>query len=65
MGTFSFEGFRVETAPPDAVPRCPACSEDLDVLWLKTQGTGFIEQKQVIMCPHCRAFLGYGAVSMG
>ena len=64
MGRTEFEGMKIEEAPPDAIPKCPHCKEDLRKIWIKTKGLGFIEQKQIILCPHCRAFLGYGTFSL-
>jgi len=29
------------------------------------KGMGIVEQKQIILCPHCHAFLGYGTFSVG
>ncbi len=55
---------KVEDAPDDVLPICPHCHKELETLWIKTKGLGIIEQKQIILCPHCRAFLGYGCVSV-
>jgi hypothetical protein len=66
MGIFKFEGgMEIKPAPDDAIPKCPFCKEELREIWIKTKGSGFLEQKQVIMCPQCRAFLGYGSYSVG
>lgn len=51
---------QVEEAPEDALPKCPSCSRDLDTIWVKTKGLGIVQQKQVIMCPHCRVCSGTG-----
>jgi hypothetical protein len=51
MATFSFEGIAIEEAPKAVVPKCPKCERRLDRIWIKTKGTGFVEQKQIIMCP--------------
>ena len=59
MGLTEFGGMRIEKAPEDAVPICPHCKGELRTVWIKTKGLGIIGQKQVLMCPHCRAFLGY------
>lgn len=53
-------GMQVEEAPEDALPKCPSCSRDLDTIWVKTKGLGIVQQKQVIMCPHCRVCSGTG-----
>jgi hypothetical protein len=29
-------------------------------VWYKAKGIGGLAQKQILMCPHCRALLGYG-----
>ncbi len=50
-----------EKAPDHVVPKCPYCKAELTKVWLKTKGTGFIGQNQIMMCPHCETFLGYGA----
>ena len=42
-------------------PQCPYCKKDLDTIWVKTSGLGFKGQKEILMCPHCRSFLGYNA----
>ena len=60
MGIFSFDNVKIEEAPKDVVPKCPKCDTELDTVWIKFKGTGIIEQKQIIMCPHCRALLGFG-----
>lgn len=64
MATFKFEGIKLEEAPKTAVPKCPVCGKRLDTIWIKTKGSGFIEQKQIIMCPHCESLLGYGTFSL-
>ena len=51
---------KIEDAPDTAMPRCPHCKAGLDRIWIYKQGRGFVEQKQILMCPHCQAFLGYG-----
>jgi hypothetical protein len=51
---------KVEDAPERATPKCPHCEQRLDRIWIWKKGIGILEQKQVIMCPHCEAFLGYG-----
>ena len=57
---FGFDGIEFEEAPEQAVPLCPTCKVELRRVWAKTKGLGGISQKQILMCPHCRAFLGYG-----
>jgi uncharacterized protein YbaR (Trm112 family) len=48
----------LEDAPPEVLPQCPYCKKDLNTIWVKTSGLGF---KEILMCPNCRAFLGYNA----
>jgi len=64
MATFKFEGMKIEEAPKTAVPKCPKCDKRLDRIWIKTKGTGFVEQKQIIMCLYCESLLGYGSFSL-
>jgi uncharacterized protein with PIN domain len=52
---------KLEKAPEDVLPRCPFCKCELETLWVKSQGRGIVEQREIIMCPNCRSFLGYGA----
>jgi hypothetical protein len=51
---------KVEEAPDRARPKCPYCKHTLDKLWIMKKGLGVLEQKQVILCPSCESFLGYG-----
>lgn len=53
---------KIVEAPADALPGCPSCRKDLDTVWIKKQGMGFFQQKQILMCPHFQVFLGYGSV---
>jgi hypothetical protein len=64
MATFSFDGVKIEEAPKTAVPKCPQCGALLNTIWIKTKGTGVVEQKQIVMCPHCHCLLGYGTFSL-
>ena len=64
MAAFKFEGVKIEEAPKTAVPKCPKCEKRLDMVWIKTKGLGVVEQKQIIMCPYCETFLGYGTFSV-
>ncbi|MBD3335895.1 MAG: hypothetical protein GF355_10305 [Candidatus Eisenbacteria bacterium] len=63
MSPKEFEGIVLEEAPPGTVPKCPACNKSLEKLWIKKKGMGVLEQKQIIICPHCRVLLGYGALA--
>ncbi len=51
---------KVEEAPETATPKCPSCKGVLDRVWIWKKGLGILEQKQLIMCPHCEVVLGYG-----
>lgn len=53
---------KITEAPGDALPRCPHCSEDLPEVWVKIKGLGVLEQQKILMCPHCRAVIGYGTL---
>ena len=53
---------KFEEAPDSVLPKCPYCKVELNTIWMKRKGMGFIQQKQLLMCPHCQAFLGYGSV---
>ena len=64
MATFKFDGIRIEDAPKNVLPKCPKCGTRLDKIWIKTKGTGIVEQKQIIMCPYCESLLGYGTFSL-
>jgi hypothetical protein len=65
MAMGKFEGIKIEEAPSEVVPKCPHCHEELSTIWIKAKGLGWIEQKQILLCPHCQAFLGYGSFSWG
>ncbi|MBN2315435.1 MAG: hypothetical protein JXM79_16010 [Sedimentisphaerales bacterium] len=64
MGVLNFEGVKIDNAPRDVVPKCPYCRKKLDTIWIKTKGIGIVEQKQLIICPHCESFLGFGTFSV-
>jgi hypothetical protein len=53
---------KFEKAPDNVLPRCPHCDRRLEKIWLLTQGMGFWQQRQVLVCPYCEACLGYGSV---
>ncbi|MBI2423743.1 MAG: hypothetical protein HYV27_13010 [Candidatus Hydrogenedentes bacterium] len=50
-------------APEGVKPICPHCQTELDFIWVKSKGLGFVERKQFLLCPHCRAFLGFGNIN--
>ncbi len=53
----------LQEAPEGVLPLCPHCKAALETLWIIRHGSGFLEQRQYIMCPHCRSFLGYGNIN--
>jgi uncharacterized protein YbaR (Trm112 family) len=53
---------KFEKAPERVLPRCPFCKHRLEKVWVKTKGMGFWQQKQILICPECESFLGYGSV---
>jgi len=53
---------KIEEAPENVFPHCPHCKTELRKIWVKKKGLGFIQQRQVLLCPHCQSFLGYGVV---
>jgi hypothetical protein len=63
MGIFNFAGIKILEAPVEAIPKCPKCEEDLKEIWIKSKGTGFVKREEIIMCPHCKSFLGFGSFS--
>jgi len=52
---------RIVEAPENSIPKCPHCSKDLDEIWSKSEGLGLAGKERILMCPHCRAILAYGA----
>ena len=65
MGILNFEGIEIKEAPKEEIPKCPKCEAALEEIWLKLKGIGVVEQKQIIMCPYCKSFLGFGTLSFG
>lgn len=64
MGVFNFDGIEIKEAPKDVIPKCPKCEEELSEIWIKAKGIGIVEQKQIILCPKCESFLGFGTFSV-
>lgn len=54
---------KVEEAPEKVVPKCPHCQQKLDRIWIWRKGLRVVQQRQLIMCPHCEVLLGYGVFS--
>ncbi len=57
----TIENVSFEEAPSEARPQCPYCKKHLETIWVKTAGLGFYGKAEILMCPHCQAFLGYNA----
>jgi hypothetical protein len=53
---------RFEKAPDKVLPKCPFCECRLDTVWIKTKGRGIVEQEQIVICPECESFLGFGSM---
>jgi uncharacterized protein with PIN domain len=53
----------LQKAPDDVLPLCPHCKKELTFLWVKEKGVGLIEKQKFLLCPHCRALLGYGSIN--
>lgn len=54
---------QIQPAPAEVKPICPSCKAELDHLWSKPMGAqlglfGAQFGTQVLMCPHCRVWLG-------
>jgi hypothetical protein len=65
MGLFrSGRKLDLEEAPADVFPHCPHCKQELRRIWCKSKGLGLIEHRQFLLCPHCRAFLGFGNINV-
>jgi len=53
------------TKREDVTPICPHCEKELDEVYVKTKGAGFVEGKNVLFfCPHCSKVLGFGQSRM-
>ena len=64
MGMLNFDSVKITDAPKNEIPKCPKCETNLKEIWIKSKGIGIVEQKQIIMCPYCKSFLGFGTFSM-
>lgn len=51
----------LEAAPVGVVPICPQCKASLETIWTLVEGLGLWGQERILLCPHCRSFLGYNA----
>lgn len=53
----------IKPAPSEVRPVCPSCKKDLDHVWEKHLGPtlslfGSKSGNRVLICPHCRVWLG-------
>lgn len=49
----------------DLTPICSHCDKELNEVYVKSKGIGFIEGKNVLyFCPHCSKVLGFGQSRM-
>ena len=49
----------------DLVPVCPHCSKELNEVYRKSKGAGFVVgRNSVFFCPHCRKVLGFAQSRM-
>ena len=64
MGVLNYKGVKIDNAPHDVIPKCPYCRKEFGTIWIKTKGIGIVEQKQLILCPHCESFPGFGTFSI-
>jgi len=49
----------------DMNPLCPHCSAELNEIYARSKGSGFVEGKDMVyFCPHCRKVLGVGQSRM-
>ena len=53
------------TKREDLSPVCPHCSHELTEVYVRTQGLGWIEGKNIVyFCSACRKVLGFGQSRM-
>lgn len=55
--------FKLDEAPTDVRPVCGHCKKELDTIWRRTNELG-VADEQILICPHCRAVLGFGVQHM-
>lgn len=49
----------------DLTPLCPHCSKQLNEVYSKTRGSGFVVGKDVVyFCPYCLKVLGFSQSRM-
>ena len=45
----------------DLAPLCPHCENELNEVYVRTQGVPFVQGTNVVyFCPHCQKVLGVG-----
>jgi hypothetical protein len=52
----------LEKAPDNVLPKCPFCKRRLDKVWIKAKGLGIVGQEQIVICPECESFFGFGSM---
>ena len=48
------------TASDDLVPVCPHCGNQLDEIYMTTEGYWSLIKNRIYFCPHCLKVLGAG-----
>lgn len=49
----------------DLVPLCPHCAKDLNEVYARSKGMGWIEGRDIVyFCPKCKKALGFGQSRM-
>ena len=61
MAMDNIENVAFQDAPMEKFPRCPYCKQELQTIWVKSDGMGIYGRREIWMCPHCEAFLSYNA----
>ena len=53
------------TEREDLTPLCPFCNAELNEVYLKSKGLGWLEGRNAIcFCPNCKKVLGFGQSRM-
>jgi hypothetical protein len=48
---------------PRIIPICPSCKNEIREFLSIAVGGGWINDSNVVICPHCRVIIGYGKVN--